>query len=65
MRFFLVIVYLEAHAMICGAVFLKILDHQANVSGNKYNEDNNNDLFHRKNSFRLSIDKYYDCTISA
>jgi len=42
--------------MICGIVFLKILHHQADVSGGKYDKDNNNELFHRVNSFRLGID---------
>lgn len=38
---------------------LKILNHQANVSGGKNNEHNNNDFFHRVNSFRLSIDESF------
>jgi len=32
----------------------EILNHQANVSGSKYNKDNNNELFHHENSFRLN-----------
>lgn len=36
-------------------ILLKILSHQADISGGKNNENNNNDLFHRVNSFRSSI----------
>jgi len=36
--------------------FLEILDHQANISSGKDNEDNDNEFFHRVNSFQSNID---------
>jgi hypothetical protein len=42
----------------------EILNHQGNVSGSKYNKDNNNELFHRAIPFGwVSIN--HDRTISA
>jgi len=61
---FPVIVCSEAQAMICGIVFLKILHHHPDVSGGKYDKDNNNELFHRAIPFGwVSIN--HDRTISA
>ncbi len=62
--------FFPGHCMPCCAsndlcyCFLKILNHQANVSDDKYDEDNNNELFHHVNSFRLGIINH-NYTISA
>lgn len=37
-------------------LILEILNHQANVPSGKNNEDNDNEFFHRMNSFQSKID---------